>query len=153
MCHNKRTWYLIKGFIPNMHNCNMCRLLLLIHVVFYCSLRLAPRCLAPTLVFMYAYTLQCLLYMWISFPQSMDSQFSVTAVLFHGDHKIASAGTGDGYVQHVSVCTCLETLKWKILQVVLMHCRDKVHYFMSAIPCTLLTVRLHSWALQMYMYT
>lgn len=59
----------------------------------------------------------------------MDSQFSVTAVLFHGDHKIASAGTGDGYVQHVSVCACLETLKWKILQVVLMHCRDKVHYY------------------------
>ena len=82
----------------------------------------------------------------------MDSQFSVTAVLFHGDHKIASAGTGDGYVQHVPVGACLETLKWKILQVVLMHCRDKqtvnkVHYFMSAIPCTLetmLTVRLHS---------
>ena len=36
----------------------------------------------------------------------MDSQFSVTAVLFHGDHKIASAGTGDGYVQHASVRAC-----------------------------------------------
>ena len=94
----------------------------------------------------------------------MDSQFSVTAVLFHGDHKIASAGTGDGYVQHVSVCACLETLKWKILQVVHVHCRVnpnqslesycrvkqivyKVHHSMSAISCTLetmLTLRLHS---------
>jgi len=30
---------------------------------------------------------------------SVDSQYSVTAVLFHGDNKIASAGAGDGTVK------------------------------------------------------
>ena len=34
-----------------------------------------------------------------SSSQSVDSQYSVTAVLFHGDNKIASAGAGDGYVE------------------------------------------------------
>ena len=34
----------------HFHSCDL-YLLLFIHVVFYCSLRLAPRCLASTLVF------------------------------------------------------------------------------------------------------
>ena len=53
---------MMKGFIPNMQyfqNCNMCRLLLLIHVVFYCSLRLAPRYPASTLVQLLKCTLCC----------------------------------------------------------------------------------------------
>ena len=75
----------------------------------------------------------------------MDSQFSVTAVLFHGDHKIASAGTGDGYVQHVYVCTrCLiKTLQWVFenlaspIDIVGMDKLSTKFIILSVIPCTL----------------
>ena len=50
MWHNKCSWYLMKGFIPSVTILSDYVLIILINMVFNCSLRLAPRCLASALV-------------------------------------------------------------------------------------------------------
>ena len=59
VCQNKRTWYLMKGFIPSITILSeLCvdyyyTITHSFHSVFYCSLRLAPWCLASTLITIY----------------------------------------------------------------------------------------------------